>query len=97
MDKNSVLDCYLYYMWNAWDCYENDKVFGENASKATPDPETGQMTVGGTWNVENHLWNKWCRLNDEYGVGAPAAFYCQLSSHYRETIVTAAVNYYNKQ
>lgn len=47
MDKTSELDCFLYYMWNAWDCWENDKVFGECASEAVEDPNNpGQMVVG---------------------------------------------------
>lgn len=33
MNKKSDLDCYLYYMWNAWSGYECEEIFGENLGK----------------------------------------------------------------
>ena len=29
MDKSSTLDCYLYYMWNAWSYGDCISIFGE--------------------------------------------------------------------
>lgn len=97
MDKTSELDCFLYYMWNAWDCWENDKVFGECASEAVEDPNNpGQMVVGSDLNPANHFWNKWCYLNRKYHARAPAVFYSELSAKNRRKIVDAAIKHYNK-
>ncbi len=97
MDKTSPLDCYLYYMWNAWDSTENDKVFGECASEPMEDPNNpGQIVIGGDFNPLNHFWNKWCYLYKKYGAGAPAVFYSELSSGNRNKLVEAAIKYYNK-
>lgn len=95
MDKSSELDCYLYYMWNQWDAWENDKVFGECASQTSIDPETGEAVIGGTHNAANHFWNKWVHINRKYGAGAPAVFYSELSSGWRRKLVEAAIKHYN--
>ena len=33
MNKTSVIDCYFYYMWNAWSLGECNEVFGESLGK----------------------------------------------------------------
>lgn len=95
MDKSSELDCYLYYMWNKWNAWENDKIFGERASWAYFEPECGDFVIGSSQNPANHFWNKWVKLHNKYGAGAPAVFYSELSSGYRRKLVEAAVKYYN--
>lgn len=95
MDKSSELDCYLYFMWNRWNAWENDRVFGEKASVPYFDEQQNDFVIGSNKNPLNHFWNKWTHLLNKYGIGAPAAFYSELSSDNRRKLVDAAVNYYN--
>lgn len=96
MDKKSPIDCFLYFMWNRYDALTNDIIFHERASEPTFDTISGQMIIGATINIQNHIWNMWCAIHDKYRAGAPAVFYAELDYDNRKKIVEYAIKYYNE-
>lgn len=81
MNKNSELDCYLYWMWNVWSEDVCEKMW----------PNWYDPIYG------NYMWGKWmnsCQICGGDGVGAAARFYAQVDDAIRRRIVEAAKAYY---
>lgn len=82
MNKNSELDCFLYYMWNEWSLGVCQTICPNSY-----DPVYG-----------SHLWRVWVNARNKCNgspVGAAAQFYADLDSDTRRKIVDAAVHHYN--